>query len=34
MEVYEITAQRLAEVQSQFEVIRKNPEIKRVESPK
>jgi len=34
MEVYEITAQRLAEVQSQFEVIRKNPEIKRIESPK
>ncbi len=33
-EVYELTAGRLAEVQSQFELLRKNPEIKRVEGKK
>ncbi len=33
-EVYEINAGRLAEIQSQFELIRKNPEIKRIEQKK
>jgi photosystem II stability/assembly factor-like uncharacterized protein len=33
-EVYELTAGRLAEVQSQFELLRKNPEIKNVETKK
>ncbi len=33
-EVYELTAGRLAEVQSQFELLKKKPEIKRVEGKK
>ncbi|MFN8889263.1 MAG: hypothetical protein ACK5WF_17520, partial [Cyclobacteriaceae bacterium] len=33
-EVYEITVKRLEEVQSQFELIRKNPEIKQIEKKK
>ena len=33
-EVYELTVKRLEEVQSQFELIRKNPEIKRIEQKK
>jgi hypothetical protein len=33
-EVYELTAGKLAEVQSQFELMRKNPEIKRIEGKK
>ncbi len=32
--VYELTVKRLEEVQSQFELIRKNPEIKRIEQKK
>lgn len=34
LEVYEITAGRLAEIQSQFELIRKSSEIKRIEQKK
>ncbi len=34
VEVYELVAGRLAEIQSQFELLRKNPEIKRVEGKK
>ncbi len=33
-EVYEITVKRMEEVQSQFELIRKNPEIKQIENKK
>ncbi|NOS94277.1 MAG: glycosyl hydrolase, partial [Cyclobacteriaceae bacterium] len=33
-EVYEITLKRMEEVQSQFELIRKNPEIKQIEKKK
>lgn len=33
-EVYEITVKRMEEVQSQFELIRKNPEIKQIEKKK
>jgi len=33
-EVYELTVKRLEELQSQFELIRKNPEIKRIEQKK
>jgi hypothetical protein len=33
-EVYELTLKRLEEVQSQFELIRKSPEIKQIEKKK
>jgi hypothetical protein len=32
--VYDLTAKRLEELQSQFELVRKNPEIKQIEKKK
>jgi len=34
IEVYDLTAKRLEELQSQFELVRKNPEIKQIEKKK